>query len=193
MYFQESRWKNSFENLDSKPGVLKIDDLVFNPEMKIANGCSAAEIFPGCFRNCQKVKRIAKHISKNESEIAYFLCSKIQVKHLLQPIAVLEDKYFAYFVSPLCEYNLINLIENKDLPERQSLTDHQRQGICQELLLGFQELHSHGILYRDLKPENILFGKRNCVWMNHPCNMHFYAQILIMLCCNFVEVVLIAI
>ncbi|XP_049446939.1 histone-lysine N-methyltransferase set-1-like [Epinephelus fuscoguttatus] len=49
---KESRWKNSFENFDSKPGVLKIDDLIFNPEVKIANGCNAAEIFPGLFHNC---------------------------------------------------------------------------------------------------------------------------------------------
>lgn len=163
MHFQESRWKNSFENLDSKPGVMKINDLAFNPEMKIANGCNAAEIFPGLFRSCPvAVKRVAKHISKNELEMAYSLCSEnLQMKHLLQPIAVLEDAYFAYFVSPLCEYSLTDLIENKDFPERQSLTEDRRLGICQELLLGLQELHSHGILHRDLKPENILFGKIN--------------------------------
>ena len=142
---------------------MTIDNLVFNVEMKIANGCNAAEIFPGLFKNrLVAVKRVAKHISKKELEMAYFLCSEnFKAEHLLQPIAMFTDAYFVYFVSPLCEYSLMELIENKDFTERQSLTEERRLGICQELLLGLQELHSHGILHRDLKPENILFGKWN--------------------------------
>ena len=171
--FKESRWKTAFKNLDSKPGMMKIDDLVFNTEMKIANGCNAVEIFPGLFKNCLvAVKRVAKHISKKELEMAYFLCSEnLQAEHLLQPIAVFTDAYFAYFISPLCEYSLMELIENNDFPERQSLTEERRLGICQELLQGLQELHSHGILHRDLKPENILFGKLNCL-DEKSCNIH---------------------
>lgn len=162
LIFKKSRWKNSFENLDTTHGRTTIEDLVFNTEMKIANGCNAAEIFPGLLHNSLvAVKRIAKHIAKKELEMAHFLCSgNLQAKHLLKPIAVLEDTYFAYFVSPLCEYSLMELIENKEFPERQNLTEHRRLEICQELLLGLQELHSNGILHRDLKPENILFGKR---------------------------------
>jgi len=165
---QESRWKNSFVNLDLKPGVMKIDDLVINTEMKIANGCNAAEIFPGVFNNCKvAVKRVAKHVSKPEMEMAHFLSTKnVQAKHLLQHILVLEDTYFAYFVSPLCEYNLMELIENKDFPERKSLIENRRLEICQELLQGLQELHSYGILHRNLKPKNILFGKSS-LWINH--------------------------
>uniref|UniRef100_A0A8D0A3E6 Protein kinase domain-containing protein n=1 Tax=Sander lucioperca TaxID=283035 RepID=A0A8D0A3E6_SANLU len=159
--------RKSFENLDCKLGIMKIDDLVFNINMKIANGCNAAEIFPGLFHNCLvAVKRVAKHISQKELEMAHYLCSDsstLQAEHLLQPLAVLEDTYFAYFVTPLCEYSLSELIENKDFPERQSLTEHRRLGICHELLLGLKELHSHGILHRDLKPENILFGKKLCM------------------------------
>ncbi|CAL8264857.1 unnamed protein product [Gadus morhua 'NCC'] len=164
---RESRWKTAFKNLDSKPGMMKIDDLVFNTEMKIANGCNAAEIFPGLFKNCLvAVKRVAKHISKKELEMAYFLCSEnLQAEHLLQPIAVFTDAYFAYFISPLCEYSLMELIENNDFPERQSLTEERRLGICQELLQGLQELHSHGILHRDLKPENILFDINNKLYI----------------------------
>ncbi len=37
--------KNSYDHLDSKPGMKSIDDLVFNTDMKTANGCNAAEIF----------------------------------------------------------------------------------------------------------------------------------------------------
>ncbi|XP_049897382.1 2-5A-dependent ribonuclease-like [Epinephelus moara] len=162
----ESRWKKSFENLDSKPGMMKIDGLTFNTTMKIANGCNAAEIFAGLYQNrLVAVKRVAKHISKHELEMAYFLCSgNLQGQHLLQPIAVLEDTYFAYFVSPLCEYSLLELIENKNFPARQSLTENQRLKICQELLLGLQELHSHGILHRDLKPKIFcLISTINCI------------------------------
>ncbi len=75
---QESRWKSSFENLDLKPGVMNIDDLVINTEMQIANGCNAEKIFPGLFQHRKvAVKRVAKHISKNEMQVAHFLCSKI--------------------------------------------------------------------------------------------------------------------
>ena len=154
---------------------MEIDGLLFDPNMKIANGCNAAEIFAGVFNNCLvAVKRVAKHISKNELEMANLLCSeKLKAEHLLQPLSVLEDGYFAYFVSPLCEYNLMDLIENKDFPERENLTEPRRLEICQNLLMGLQELHSHRILHRDLKPENILFGKRNIIG--------FDSQILIMI------------
>ncbi|XP_056121572.1 uncharacterized protein LOC130099790 [Rhinichthys klamathensis goyatoka] len=162
----ESRWKNSFVNLDLKPGVMKIDDLIINTEMKIANGCNAAEIFPGVFNNCKvAVKRVAKHVSKTEMEMAHFLSSKnVQAEHLLQHMSVLEDTYFAYFVSPLCEYSLMELIENKDFPERKSLIENRRLEICQ-LLQGLQELNSYGILHRDLKPENILFDINNKLYI----------------------------
>lgn len=158
---QESRWKNSFENLKLKPGLMTIDDLVINTEMKIANGCNAAEIFLGLYHNCKvAVKRVAKHIAKTEMQMAHFLSKdNLKAECLLQPIAVLEDTYFAYFISQLCEYNLMELIENKNFPERKGLTEHRRLEICQGLLQGVWELHSHGILHRDLKPENILFGK----------------------------------
>ncbi len=165
---QESRWKNSFVNLDLKPGVMNIDDLVINTEVKIANGCNAAEIFPGRFHDCKvAVKRVAKHICKNETQVARFLCSEnVKAEHLLQPIAVLEDSYFAYFVTPLCEYNLMELIETKHFPERKGLTERRRLEMCHELLQGLQELHSRGLLHRNLKPENILFGKSN-LWISH--------------------------
>ncbi|XP_039550188.1 probable serine/threonine-protein kinase nek2 [Pimephales promelas] len=135
--------------------------------MKIANGCNAAEIFPGVFNNCKvAVKRVAKHVSKPEMEMAHFLSTKnVQAKHLLQHISVLEDTYFAYFVSPLCEYNLMELIENKDFPERKGLKENRRLEICQELLQGLQELHSYGILHRNLKPKNILFDINNKLYI----------------------------
>lgn len=57
--------------------------------------------------------------------------------------------------------------------ERKGLTEHRRLEMCQELLQGLQELHSHGLLHRDLKPENILFGKNN-LWISH---RHYYPVI----------------
>ncbi|XP_042570824.1 serine/threonine-protein kinase OSR1-like [Cyprinus carpio] len=59
----------------------------------------------------------------------------------------------------------MELIENKDFPERKGLTKHRRLEICQELLHGLQELHSHGILHRNLKPENILFDINNKLYI----------------------------
>ncbi len=95
------------------------------------------------------------------------LCSgNLKAEHLLQPIAVLEDSYFAYFVTPLCEYNLMELIENKGFPERKVLTEHRRLEMCQELLQGLQELHSHGLLHRDLKPDKTSCLVRD-LWISH--------------------------
>ncbi|XP_051981268.1 probable serine/threonine-protein kinase ireA [Xyrauchen texanus] len=59
----------------------------------------------------------------------------------------------------------MELIENKDFPERKSLIENRRLEICQELLQGLQELHSYGILHRDLKPENILFDINNKLYI----------------------------
>lgn len=167
-FFQESWWKNTFKNLNLKPGVINIEGLVISTGTKIANGSNAAEVFLGLFHNRKvAVKRIAKHISKSELQVAHFLCAEnLKAGHLLQPIAVVEDSYFAYFVNPLCEYNLMELIENKDFYKRRGLTERRRLEMCQQLLQGLQELHSHGILHRDLKPENILFGKSN-LWISH--------------------------
>ncbi|PWA29400.1 hypothetical protein CCH79_00017640 [Gambusia affinis] len=48
---------------------------------------------------------------------------------------------FPLHMSPLqAKYNLKELIETKDFPERQNRTDQWRLEICQELLLGLQEL-----------------------------------------------------
>lgn len=87
-FFKESQWKSSLENLESVPGGIEIDGLIFNPKMKIANGCNAAEVFPGLFHNCLvAVKRVPKHISEKELKIANFLCSeKLKTEHLLQPL-----------------------------------------------------------------------------------------------------------
>ncbi|XP_014887273.1 probable serine/threonine-protein kinase irlF [Poecilia latipinna] len=160
---KESRWKSSLENLKSESGVMEIDGLVINPNIKIASGCNGPEVFPGFFCNGPvAVKRFPKHINKSQLKIANFLCSdRLKTKHLLQPLTVIEDTYLAYLVLPLCEYNLKDLIENKDFPERQNLTEQWRLGICEELLLGLQELHSHGMLHGDLRPENILFDINN--------------------------------
>lgn len=137
----------------------KIDGLHFNPKTKIADGCNGTEVFPGLFGNCHvAVKRVVKHVANNELEMAKFLRSeKLMVKHLLLPLDVLEDSFFAYFVSPLCEYNLRDLIEDKDFPERQNLTEQWRMGICKELLLGLQELHSHGILQRSEASKHLVW------------------------------------
>ncbi|XP_027879835.1 carbon catabolite-derepressing protein kinase-like [Xiphophorus couchianus] len=160
---KESRWKSSLESLKSESGVMEIDGLVFNLNIKIANGCNGPEVFPGLFCNGPvAVKRFPKHINKSQLEIAKFLCSdRLKTKHLLQPLTVIEDTYLAYLVLPLCEYNLKDLIENKDFPERQNLTEQWRLEICQELLLGLQEFHSHEMLHGNLKPENILFDINN--------------------------------
>lgn len=116
---KESRGKRSLENLKSDPEVTKINGLLFNPKTKIADGCNGAEVFAGLFgKRHVAVKRVVKHVANKEMEMAKFLCSeKLLGKHLLKPFKGLEDSTFAYFVSPLCEYNLKDLIEDKEFPE----------------------------------------------------------------------------
>ena len=80
---------------------------------------------------------------------------------LLQAVAIEQDDDFAYIASPLCEYNLEELIEKK--PCQMMLTDNQRIEICTSLLNAVCDLHNLDILHRDIKPRNVLIGK-NCMF-----------------------------
>lgn len=74
---KESRWKNSFENLDSKPRVMKIDNLVLNLEMKIGGGSNPAQIFAGLWHNCLvAVKRAVRRVRVRIGNGLFFVFKK---------------------------------------------------------------------------------------------------------------------
>lgn len=82
-------------------------------------------------------------------------------KHLLRNTLSEEDDDFLYLASPLCEYNLEEIIENKGNPLRPQLTANKRASLTYQLMLGIAELHQLNILHRDLKPSNVLLGKQS--------------------------------
>lgn len=150
-----------FANLLTEPGVVRIGPIVINRHLKISSGFHGTVLLPGLYQNQEvAIKRIVREAAENEKEMFHVLASKsLKTQHVLQSTAIVEDEYFLYLVSPLCEYNLYELVENKDFPQREHLTDNRRMEMCQQLLHGLQELHALDILHRDLSPRNVLFGR----------------------------------
>ena len=99
------------------------------------------------------VKRIQAHFCQEEVEIQRLLQDKT-LDNILQAVAIEQDDDFAYIASPLCEYNLEELIEKEPCP--MMLTDNKRIEMCTSLLKAVCELHKLDILHRDIKPRNVL-------------------------------------
>lgn len=132
--------------------------LVYSKKCKIANGSDGAQVFVGLMEGEPvAVKRIDKEKIANELHI--FSSLKSKPCHILPLLDYKEDEDFAYIVTPLCEYNLEEVIENKQCPWRVNLSSAKRTKLCMDFLLGLKELHDAGILHRDLKPSNLLIGK----------------------------------
>ncbi|KAJ8050598.1 Serine/threonine-protein kinase ppk4 [Holothuria leucospilota] len=94
-----------------------------------------------------------------EEEVHQILTEeKLEAHYLLVPTLIEKDDDFVFLASPLCEYNLEEVIEQKSNPLRDKLTLLKRASMCYQLMLGLSELHKANILHRDLKPRNVLLG-----------------------------------
>lgn len=132
---------------------------MYNKKCKIANGSEGAQIYVGALNgNPVAVKRINKDLLQNEQIISNIVAEK-SMSHVLPLLCSKEDDDFAYLVSPLCEWNLQEVVEDSNCPLKGSLSTERRWQLCKEFLLGLQELHEAGIMHRDIKPTNILLGK----------------------------------
>ncbi|XP_070558758.1 probable serine/threonine-protein kinase MARK-A isoform X1 [Ptychodera flava] len=83
-----------------------------------------------------------------------FLMTSKAAEHVLVPLAIEKTDDFIYFVMPLMEYNLSEVVEDRLSSFYPS--DGVQLKMATQFLTGLLELHQLGIIHRDLKPSNIL-------------------------------------
>lgn len=143
----------------NKKGRKCIGSVRYNKLCKLAVGSFGAQIYVGYKdRQAVAVKRVCSEFVKAEVDVIQSL-KGTKMSHVLQPLCCLHDDDFTYIVTPLCEYNLEEVIGDKSCPIRSLIQDDKRMVMCNQLLKGLKELHDTNILHRDLKPKNVLLGK----------------------------------
>lgn len=68
---------------------------------------------------------------------------------------IIRERDQLYFVFEYMEYNLYQLMKDKDKP----FTGGRIRNWCRQMLLALEYMHRHGFFHRDLKPENLLVTK----------------------------------
>ena len=155
------RWNESIEKLQG--GLYPRRDvdhqLCYTKSSKIASGSEGSQIYLGLFEQQPvAVKRIDKEHLNGEYELSKVIAER-QMCHVLPLLSCKTDEDFAYLVSPLCEYNLKEIIEDESCPWKAELSHERRFAMCLQFLYALKELHDASIVHRDLKPSNILLGE----------------------------------
>ena len=152
------RWEEKFKTSYTK-GVKQIGNIQYSKTALIAKGSNGAQIFLGKVgSNNVAVKRIQSEFATEEVNIHNIIARKGEkLGHVITTVAIETDNDFTYLATPLCEYNLQELIASDNRPIH--INDKYRIQMCRDLLNGLSELHEIGILHRDIKPNNVLYGK----------------------------------
>ncbi|KAJ8050611.1 hypothetical protein HOLleu_03876 [Holothuria leucospilota] len=111
-------------NFDEAIPVKKVGRLSFSKNFKIADGSSGTQIFVGAIGGLWPVavKRVNQGMQTMEEEVHQILTEeKLEAHYLLVPTLIEKDD-FVFLASPLCEYNLEEVIEQKSNPLRDKLT-----------------------------------------------------------------------
>ena len=132
-------------------------NFAFSKGIKIARGSMGSIVYLGLKdQSAVAVKRINSEDLSSENSVNGLLNGKT-AKHILKYLTVDKTDDFVYFVMPLMEYNLAEIIEDKNNPFHPDR--HAQMRMSSQVLCGLQELHTLGIIHRDLKPSNILLGR----------------------------------
>ena len=117
----------------------------------------------GGFGSVYKVKEILtdklyamKVMNKNtiiQKKYFHYIMSEYEILKYLSGCPFILDIYYC-FQSANYLYMIIDLCTNGDLTNLKYVNN--KKLICAELILAFEYIHKHNVIYRDLKPENIL-------------------------------------
>ncbi|KAI5070883.1 hypothetical protein GOP47_0013134 [Adiantum capillus-veneris] len=77
---------------------------------------------------------------------------KLSHPNIIKLREVIRERDHLYFIFEYMEYNLYQLMKDKDKP----FSETKIRSWCHQLLLALAYMHSHGYFHRDLKPENLL-------------------------------------
>ena len=83
----------------------------------------------------------------------HYIISEYEILKYLSGCPFILDIYYC-FQSANYLYMIIDLCSNGDMTNLKKVNN--KKLICAELILAFEYIHKHNIIYRDLKPENIL-------------------------------------
>lgn len=80
---------------------------------------------------------------------------KLNHPNIIKLREVIREKDQLFFIFEYMEYNLYQIIKDKDKP----FPEGKIRNWCRQVLLALAYMHSHGYFHRDLKPENLLVTK----------------------------------
>lgn len=88
-------------------------------------------------------------------KLIYEKLNTIKNKNIVECYDIFEDNNLMIIITELLGVSLMDII-NDMYDGRYSLVGHNIKYMFTQILNGFRELHSHGIIHADIKPDNIL-------------------------------------
>ncbi|XP_051570139.1 serine/threonine-protein kinase/endoribonuclease ire-1-like isoform X2 [Myxocyprinus asiaticus] len=169
---QLSRWnkftikyRKKMEKLyEMRESLYNVGNLFFckNKDYIIGSGGSGTLVYLGFKRDGTEVaiKRITKNpindkVFENELKHLQKIQSTNQSQYLVKYVDLEEDEDFYYLALHLCDYDLVDYMEDLRQQEK-PVREIALKQVVSELLHGLKALHCDDVIHRDLKPRNVL-------------------------------------